>query len=69
MEYYSEINRVLIKKMFRLWRNHLYYRYYASTDNTFIDKAEATLIRAILPPMNEKIPDKVNVQPAVPAFQ
>ena len=69
MEYYSETNRVLIKKMFRLWRNHLYYRYYASTDNTFIDNVEATLIRAILPPMNEKIPDKVNVQPAVPAFQ
>jgi hypothetical protein len=68
IEYFSEKDRVLIKKMFRLWSNYLYYRYYASTDNTFIDETEATLIRAILPPMNEKIPDKVNVQPAIPAF-
>ncbi len=60
--------RAKIKKMFRLWQNHLYYRYYTSTDNSFIDKTEEVLIRAILPPMNEKIPDKVEVQQKVPAF-
>ncbi len=60
--------RSKIKKMFRLWPNHLYYRYYPSTDNSFIDKTEEVLIRAILPPMNEKIPNKVNIQPKIPAF-
>lgn len=67
LEYYTD-KRILITKMFKLWKNHLYYRYYASTNNEFIDKTESTLIRAILPPMNEIIPDKINIQPQIPAF-
>lgn len=42
--------------------------HFPNTDNDWIDKTEALLIRSILPPLNEKIPDKVNVQATVPAF-
>lgn len=68
LEYFTDVERVMIRKMFRLWGPYLFYRYFPNTDNDWIDKTEALLIRAILPPLNEKIPDKVNVQVTVPAF-
>lgn len=67
-EYYRDTARQLIVKMFRLWKDHLYYRYYPDTDNDSIDKNEIQLIRSILPPLNELIPDKIDVRPTVPAF-
>ena len=68
LEYFTDVERVMIRKMFRLWGTYLFYRYFPNTDNDWIAKTEALLIRAILPPLNEKIPDKVNVQATVPAF-
>lgn len=67
-EYYSDTKRQLIVKMFRLWEQHLYYRYFQETDNDRIDSLEVQLIRSILPPLNEAIPNRINVQPTVPAF-
>lgn len=67
-EYYTDTKRQLIAKMFRLWKNNIYYRFYADNDNDRIDQNEVQLIRSILPPLNEKIPDKLEVQPTVLAF-
>ncbi len=69
LEYFSDRDRSMIKKMFRLWSPYLFYRYFPNTNNDWIDKTEAILIRSILPPLNEKIPDKVHVQATVPAFE
>lgn len=66
-EYFSD-DRTMIKSMFENWKNHLYYRYYPDTDNQRIHDNEIQLIRAILPPLNEVIPDKLEVQPTIPAF-
>lgn len=66
-EYFSD-TRPLIKKMFRLWRDYLYYRFYPDTDNNRIDTNEVQLIRSILPPLNEAIPDRIEIQETIPAF-
>lgn len=66
-EYFRD-NRPMIKKMFRLWKDHLYYRYCPDVDNSKIDSDEIQLIRALLPPLNETIPDKLEPQETVPAF-
>ena len=66
-EYITD-NRPMIKKMFKHWKKHLYYRYYSDIDNTQIDRNEIQLIRALLPPYNEVIPDKMNIQETAPAF-
>lgn len=66
-EYFSD-ERPMIKRMFKHWKNHLYYRYYPDTDNQRIDNNEIQLIRAILPPLNEAIPDKLEIRQTVPAF-
>lgn len=68
-EYFREKKREKIKKMFKFWKDHLYYRYYKDTDNDRIDRNEVQIIRAILPPMNEAIPDKLIKLPEVPAFE
>ncbi len=67
MEYFRD-QRPIIKFMFDKWKNYLYYRYFPDTDNDNIDKNEAMLIRAILPPFNEQIPDKVEIMNTVSAF-
>lgn len=67
-EYYRDTDRSLIKKMFRLWKDYLYYRYFPDNDNDRIDKNEIYLIRALLPPFNERIPDRIDIQPTVSAF-
>ncbi len=67
MEYFND-NRPFIKHMFSHWKEYLYYRYFPDTDNENIDKNEAMLIRAILPPFNEQIPDKIEPKTTVSAF-
>ena len=66
-EYFTD-DRPMIKAMFRHWKKHLYYRYYPDTDNDNIDSNEIKLIRTILPPFNERIPDKIDIQPTISAF-
>lgn len=65
---YINENRPLIKEMFSRWKDQLYYRYFADTENDRIKSNEAALIRAILPPYNEQIPDKIEIQPEIKAF-
>ena len=66
-EYFSD-GRDLIQKMFQEWKSYIYYRYFPKIDNYEIDRIEAQLIRAILPPLNEKIPDRIEIQPTITAF-
>ena len=66
-EYYTD-SRDLIVEMFNRWKEHLYYRYYPDIDNEKIKIHEVQLIRAILPQYNEVIPDRIDVQDSVPAF-
>lgn len=66
-EYFSD-ERPMIKTMFKRWKEHLYYRYFPDTDNNNIDNNEIKLIRTILPPFNEVIPDKIEIQPTISAF-
>ena len=66
-EYYTD-KRDLIRQMFKRWKNYLYYRYYADTNNETIVRNEIQLIRAILPEYNESIPDRLEVRATVPAF-
>jgi len=65
---YQKGNRKMIQKMIRRWKEFLFYRYYSDTDNEKIDQNESILIRTILPPYNEIIPDKIVIQPTRPAF-
>lgn len=67
-EYFNDTRRLLIKNMFTKWKPYIYYRYYYETDNTRINQIEATLIRAIMPPLNEDIPNNIDIRPAVSAF-
>ena len=72
-EYYTDDylkgKRQMIRSMFNHWKEYLYYRYYPDVDNERIDQNESILIRAILPPYNEVIPDKIDIQPTIPAFR
>ena len=67
IEYFKD-TRPFIRFMFRKWKDYLYYRYYPDTDNDRIDRNEAMLIRAILPPFNETIPKKIEIRTTVSAF-
>lgn len=64
---YLKPDRDLIKYMFQ-WKEYLYYRYYPDTDNKRIIDNEAMLIRAIVPPCNETIPNKIEVKRTINAF-
>lgn len=55
--------------MFDNWKNDLYYRYYLDTDDEKIKQNEISLIRAIVPPYNEDIPNKIEEQPKTKAFK
>ena len=66
-EYFRD-ERIEIKRMFRKWKEFLYYRYYPDTNNELIRANEIKLIRAIAPEYNEEIPDKMDIQNSVPAF-
>lgn len=67
-EYLTD-KRVEIRRMFRKWKDFLYYRYYPTTNNREICEYEIKLIRAIAPEYNEQIPDKIEIQKPIPAFQ
>lgn len=66
-EYDSE-KRPEIVRMKKHWKDYLYYRYFPETNNDQIDKDEVFLIRAIRPPFNSEIPDKIDVQVSTNAF-
>jgi hypothetical protein len=66
-EYISDTKRSKIIRMFKYWKNHLYYRYYPDTDNNKIVNNEAILINAILPPFNEDLAT-LTTQQKQPAF-
>lgn len=59
----------MIQEMFENWKNDLYYRYFPDTDNYAIKKNEIALIRSIVPPYNEDIPNKIEEQPKIKAFK
>lgn len=67
-EYDLDNSRTDIVRMKKYWKNYLFYRYYPETNNEKIDNDEATLIRAIRPPFNSEIPDKIEVQTSINAF-
>ena len=53
--------------MLKGWGEYLYIRYLPLTDDLELEKIEAELINKILPPFNDKIPDK-KIRDAVKAF-
>ena len=65
---YLKDERIEIKRMFRKWKEYLYYRYYPDTDNEKIRSNEVKLIRAKGPEYHEEIPDNIEIQDSVPAF-
>lgn len=54
----SKRGRPKIARLFLHWKNYLYIRYCSTKDNDLIEKGEATLIYAVLPPFNSDLPDK-----------
>ncbi len=67
--HYINDERSMIQEMFENWKNDLYYRYFPDTDNYAIKKNEIALIRSIVPPYNEDIPNKIEEQPKIKAFK
>lgn len=67
-EYLTD-KRVEIRRMFRKWKDVLYYRYYPDKNNQEICEYEVKLIRSITPEYNDQIPDKIEIQEPIPAFQ
>ena len=65
---YLNSSRIMIKSMFDRWKPYLYYRYFPETDNDRIKQLEVTLIRSIVPPLNEDIPNRLFISPSVHAF-
>lgn len=66
-EYYNE-SRPKVKRLLRHWWKYLYIRYLPLEDNDLIDRIEKELINAIIPPCNDRIPDKT-IQEAINAFE
>ncbi|MED4019150.1 hypothetical protein [Sutcliffiella cohnii] len=64
-KYFNE--RPKIRRMIRKWGIHLHLRYICLKDNELIEKLEEELINAIIPPLNDKIPNKI-IRDAVKAF-
>lgn len=64
----SKGGRPKIKRLFRHWKDFLYIRYCSTRDNTLIKTGESTLIRAILPPFNSELPDKITYKEPHKAF-
>lgn len=65
---YLRPKRILIQDMFERWKPYIYYRYYLETDNDRIKQLESVLIRSIVPPFNEDIPNRIIVGVPTPAF-
>ncbi|MFZ7101544.1 MAG: hypothetical protein ACOWWO_02665 [Peptococcaceae bacterium] len=64
---YPEDARPKISRMISNWGKYLYIRYLPLEDNQLISELEIELINTILPPCNDKIPDK-EIRDAVKAF-
>jgi len=64
----SKAGRPKIKRRFRHWKDFLYIRYCSTKDNMLIKAGESTLIRAILPPFNSELPDKITYKEPIDAF-
>lgn len=60
--------RPKIIQLFECWKDYLYIKYYHTTDNDLIETEEKLLIRAILPPFNSEIPDKISFKKPRKAF-
>lgn len=65
---YLNPKRILIQSMFERWKPHIYYRYYMETNNNRIKQLESILIRSIVPPLNEDIPNRIIIGSTSPAF-
>lgn len=66
-EYNRDNGRPKIQRMIGQWGKYLYLKYFAIEDNDLITRLEASLIKSIVPPFNDEIPDK-RVKAAVSAF-
>lgn len=60
--------RPKIARLFKHWKKYLYIRYCSTDDNELIERGEASLIYAVLPPFNTDIPDKVVFKEPQKAF-
>ena len=67
-QYPAEKKRPLIKRLIEQWGRYLYIRYLPLCDNTTIDAIETELISKILPPFNDRNPNK-KISAAVKAFR
>ncbi len=67
-EFFDEDTRPKIFRMIKKWGDKLYLRYYPSNDNDLIKAVESKLIKGILPPFNDEIPDEIIYKPSEPAF-
>ena len=65
---YINPTRPKIKRLIEGWGKYLHIRYIPITGNDIIDRVEAELINKILPPFNDKIPDRT-IRTAVSAFE
>lgn len=65
----DRFERHLIKEMFELWADYLYYRYCPDSDNERIIKTERSLIGSILPPYNAEFPTVVYIKETKSAFE
>jgi len=67
LQYITEKKRPKVKRMIEQWGEYLYVKYLPLDDNEMIDLVEEELINKILPPCNDKIPNK-KISAAVKAF-
>lgn len=65
--YNNHKERPKVYRMMKYWGKHLYLKYIELSDNSIIEELEEELINALLPPFNDKIPEK-NIRPAKKAF-
>lgn len=61
--------RPKIIQLFESWKDFLYVRYFHTIDNNLIEIGEKMLIRAILPPFNSEIPDRIIIKSPQKAFK
>lgn len=61
-QYFHEQNRdkprSWVRRMFKFWPSRLYY-YFAETTAADADKAESELLKALMPPNNERFPGRL----------
>jgi hypothetical protein len=60
--------RPKIIQLFESWEDFLYIKYFHTSDNNLVETGEKELIRAILPPFNSEIPDRIIIKSPQKAF-